>query len=93
MTAPPKEDLFYRGKWLWMWPNWTLSLFAGGMNVSRINPVGPHRTDQHYHFFFADTSDAAAPSRAKIGARHARRRARGYPGLRRDPPQLCRRGL
>ena len=49
MTAPPKEGLFYRGKWLWMWPNWTLSLFAGGMNVSRINPVGPHRTDQHYH--------------------------------------------
>ena len=26
MTAPPREGLFYRGKWLWMWPNWTLSL-------------------------------------------------------------------
>jgi len=54
MTAPPKDGLFYRGKWLWMWPNWTLSLFDGGMNVSRINPTSPHHTDQHYHFFFAD---------------------------------------
>jgi len=65
MTAPPKAGLFYRGKWLWMWPNWTLSLFDGGMNVSRINPTGVHRTDQHYHFFFADTSDARAKARAQ----------------------------
>ena len=44
MTAPPRDGLFYRGKWLWMWPNWTLSLFEGGMNTSRINPIGtgPH---------------------------------------------------
>jgi choline monooxygenase len=65
MTAPPKGDLFYRGKWLWMWPNWTLSLFAGGMNTSRINPLGVNRTEQVYHFHFADTSEAAAPARAK----------------------------
>ena len=39
MTAPPRDGLFYRGKWLWMWPNWTLSLFEGGMNTSRINPA------------------------------------------------------
>jgi choline monooxygenase len=65
MTAPPREGLFYRGTWLWMWPNWTLSLFDGGMNVSRINPTGVHRTDQHYHFFFADTSEAGAPARAR----------------------------
>ncbi|CDX36695.1 aromatic ring-hydroxylating dioxygenase subunit alpha [Mesorhizobium sp. WSM4935] len=65
MTAPPKDGLFYRGKWLWMWPNWTLSLFDGGMNVSRINPTSPHHTDQHYHFFFADTSAEASESRAK----------------------------
>ena len=65
MTAPPKDGLFYRGKWLWMWPNWTLSLFDGGMSVSRINPTGVARTDQHYHFFFADTSDAAQPARTR----------------------------
>ena len=65
MTAPPREGLFYRGKWLWMWPNWTLSLFQGGMSVSRINPLSVDRTEQLYHFFFADTSEAAAPARAK----------------------------
>jgi choline monooxygenase len=81
MTAPPKEGLFYRGKWLWMWPNWTLSLFEGGMNVSRINPVGVHRTDQHYHFFFADTSDAEAPARAKS--------VQGTLGVVREDTQVC----
>ncbi|MDZ4312890.1 MAG: aromatic ring-hydroxylating dioxygenase subunit alpha [Cypionkella sp.] len=65
MTAPPKQGLFYRGKWLWMWPNWTLSLFDGGMNVSRINPTSTHHTDQQYHFFFADTSEAGAEARAR----------------------------
>lgn len=63
MTAPPKGGLFYRGKWLWMWPNWTLSLFDGGMNTSRINPVGPERTELIYNFYFADLSDAARAGR------------------------------
>lgn len=63
MTAPPREGLFYRGKWLWMWPNWTLSLFEGGMNTSRINPIGHERTEQLYHFYFADTSAESAAKR------------------------------
>ncbi|MCB2137410.1 MAG: aromatic ring-hydroxylating dioxygenase subunit alpha [Rhodobacteraceae bacterium] len=65
MTAPPKDGLFYRGKWLWMWPNWTLSLFNGGMNTSRINPVSVERTEQLYNFYFADTSAAAEPARQR----------------------------
>ena len=54
MTAPPREGLFYRGKWLWMWPNWTLSLFEGGMNTSRIDPVNHQRTELIYNFYFAN---------------------------------------
>lgn len=65
MTAPPREGLFYRGKWLWMWPNWTLSLFEGGMNTSRINPVDHRRTELIYNFYFDDTSDAGAAGRQK----------------------------
>jgi choline monooxygenase len=61
MTAPPKEGLFYRGKWLWMWPNWTLSLFEGGMNTSRINPIDHQRTELIYNFYF-DTNALAAVS-------------------------------
>jgi choline monooxygenase len=63
MTAPPKDGLFYRGKWLWVWPNGTLSLFEGGMNTSRINPLSVDRTDQHYTFHFADTSPQGAADR------------------------------
>jgi choline monooxygenase len=63
MTAPPKEGLFYRGKWLWMWPNWTLSLFQGGMNTSRINPLSVDRTEQCYNFYFSDTSAEAEATR------------------------------
>ncbi|MFD0858219.1 aromatic ring-hydroxylating oxygenase subunit alpha [Roseovarius aquimarinus] len=63
MTAPPREGLFYRGKWMWMWPNWTLSLFNGGMNTSRINPVDHQRTELIYNFYFADTSPETAAAR------------------------------
>ncbi len=70
MTAPPRDGLFYRGKWLWMWPNWTLSLFDGGMNTSRINPLGAGRTELVYNFYFADTSEAARPAQEDTIARN-----------------------
>jgi choline monooxygenase len=63
MTAPPREGLFYRGKWLWMWPNWTLSLFEGGMNTSRINPLDHQSTELIYNFYFADCSEATEAAR------------------------------
>ncbi len=70
MTAPPREGLFYRGKWLWMWPNWTLSLFEGGMNTSRINPLGTRRTEQLYSFYFADLSPGLDDARSDTIARN-----------------------
>ena len=63
MTAPPKDDLFYRGTWLTTWPNWTLSLFDGGMNTSRINPIDEGRTELLYHYYFADLSEDTRPAR------------------------------
>lgn len=66
MSAPPRDGLFYRGTWLWMWPNWTLSLFDGGMNTSRINPLGVDRTELIYNFYFRDTSDTGAEAREQI---------------------------
>ena len=68
MTAQPRPGLFYRGKWLWMWPNWTLSLFDGGMNTSRINPLDAGRTELIYNFYFADLSPAGAARRDKTVA-------------------------
>ena len=65
MTAPQRSGSIYGGKWLWMWPAWTLSVFPEGMNTSRINPLGPGETELVYHFYFADVSEAAAPARAR----------------------------
>ncbi len=65
MTAPQKGGSIYGGKWLWMWPNWTLSTFPGGMNTSRINPISETETELVYHFYFADRSEATAEARAR----------------------------
>ncbi len=65
MTAPPRGDLFYQGRWLWMWPNWTLSLFDGGMNTSRINPLSAGKTQLIYRFYFSDISAAGKAERQR----------------------------
>jgi choline monooxygenase len=67
MTAPQKGGSIYGGKWLWMWPNWTLSVFPGGMNTSRINPISAASTEILYDFYFSDVSaDAEAARRNTI---------------------------
>jgi len=63
MTAPQKNGSIYGGKWLWMWPNWTLSVFPGGMNTSRIDPRGVAATELTYDFYFADLSAEAEAAR------------------------------
>jgi len=60
MTAPQKNGSIYGGLWLWGWPNFTLSVYPGGMNCSRIVPVDERRTRIIYNFFFRDVSEAAA---------------------------------
>ena len=57
--APQKDGAVYSGTWLWRYPNMTLSTFPGGMNISRIVPLGPRRVRQYYNFLFADTSPDA----------------------------------
>jgi choline monooxygenase len=58
MKAPQKEGSIYGGVWLWIWPNMTLSVFPGGMNASRIAPLGERLTHLQYGFYFADLSPA-----------------------------------
>ena len=60
MQAPQKDGSFYGGLWLWRYPNTTLSIFPGGMNMSRIIPLGTRRTRLVYNFFFGDDLPAAA---------------------------------
>jgi choline monooxygenase len=63
MTAPQRGGSIYGGKWLWMWPNWTLSVFPGGMNTSRINPISAGLTEIIYDFYFSDVSAGSEASR------------------------------
>jgi choline monooxygenase len=65
MRAPQKDQSIYGGLWLWIWPNFTLSVYPTGMNTSRIVPVGPDRTRLYYNFYFADTGEAGAPARRR----------------------------
>ena len=59
MTAPQKGGSIYGGMWLWGWPNFTLSVYPGGMKCSRIVTVAENRTQLVYSFFFLDVSEAA----------------------------------
>jgi len=77
MRAPQKNGAFYGGTWLWRHPNMTLSTFPGGMNISRIVPMGPRRVRQYYNFLFADSSTAAM-------ARHRETIARNCEVIRQD---------
>jgi choline monooxygenase len=63
MASPQKDGSIYGGKWPWMWPNWTLSVFPGGMNTSRINPISVSSTEIIYDFYFSDTSAESEPAR------------------------------
>lgn len=60
------QAAYYGGKWLWAWPNWTLSLFPGGMKISRINPVSADKIRVRFDYFFADTSQAGEPTRSRV---------------------------
>ena len=70
MTAPPRDGLFYQGRWYWMWPNWTLSLFQGGMNTSRINPLAADRTELIYDFYFSSNGGPDESARSDTIARN-----------------------
>jgi choline monooxygenase len=63
MTSPQKNGSIYGGMWLWMWPNWTLSVFPGGMNTSRINPISVNSTEIIYDFYFSDISAESETAR------------------------------
>lgn len=66
MRAPTSDDLFYLGRWYWMWPNWTLSLYPNGMSTSRINPTSASHTELHYNFHFANGQSNAADERKAV---------------------------
>ena len=64
ITAPVARS--YGAKWLWGWPNWTLSLFQGGMKTSRINPLSAVTVEVDFGFYFADLSESGEAGRNRV---------------------------
>lgn len=62
----PAGGLYFGGRWVWGWPNWTLSTFPGGIKLSRIEALSPHSFDIHYQYLFEDLSDRKAVDRRKV---------------------------
>ena len=65
-AAPARDGARNLGKWMWRWPNLALNLYANGMNVERILPAGPDRTQITYSFFFTDADDATIAATAAV---------------------------
>ena len=91
MTAPPKDDLFYRGTWLTTWPNWTLSLFDGGHEHLAGQPArrGPHRAALPLLLRRPVRGDSRESR--PIRRRKSRRGSRRLRDLRDHPPELRQR--
>jgi choline monooxygenase len=51
MRATAKAGGLYEGLWTWTWPTFTLVLFPGGYDVSRICPISPEKTRVHFDIF------------------------------------------
>ena len=50
--APARDGSPSAGLWLFRFPNLALNVYADGMNVERITPLGPRRTRVDYSYFF-----------------------------------------
>jgi choline monooxygenase len=71
MTTAPGDGAgasaaYYGGKWMQMWPNWTLVLFKGGMKTVRINPRAADRFEADHDFYFADMAPEGVAERQRV---------------------------
>lgn len=66
ILAAPAQGMFFGGRWIWGWPNWTLTLFKGGMKTSRLEPTSPTSFDIYFEFFFDDASEGGAEARQRV---------------------------
>jgi choline monooxygenase len=50
--APVPAGATYAGLWLWRWPNLTIGTYEGGLNATRIQPLGPRAMSLEIDFYF-----------------------------------------
>jgi choline monooxygenase len=62
----PRGATYWASKWLWNWPNWTISTFPGGAKISRIMPLSAREIEVRFFFLFEDAASASQTSRQRI---------------------------
>jgi choline monooxygenase len=67
-SAPARDGSINAGRWLFRYPNLALNVYADGMNVERILPLGPDRTIVAYDFFFLDPDAPDIEETVKLSA-------------------------
>ena len=58
--VPTRDDAPTTGAWAFLFPTLALNIYPTGMNVERIIPRGPERTDVVFDYFFTDAADPEA---------------------------------
>ena len=48
-----------RALYYWIYPNFMVNLYEGVMDTNLVLPLGPHKTEVLFDFYFADVSEAA----------------------------------
>ncbi len=62
----PADGMYFGGRWIWGWPNWTLSTFPGGIKLSRVEPVSASKFVIHFQYLFADMTDDGTGTRRPV---------------------------
>jgi len=71
MRAGAKAGGLYEGLWTWTWPAFTLVMFPGGYDVSRILPIAPEKTRAQFDVFI-DPEAGVSKAEAKKTSRAIR---------------------
>lgn len=64
--AAPGDGMHFGGRWIWVWPNCTISTFPGGAKLSRVEPTGPTSFEIHYRYLFEHASSLDAAARQRV---------------------------
>lgn len=64
--AAPGGGMHFGGRWIWMWPNCTISTFPGGAKLSRVEPTGPLSFEIDYQYLFVDVSALDEAARQRV---------------------------
>ena len=62
----PDGLAFYGGKWIWTWPNCTISTFAGGVKISKIVPLSAQESEVCFLFLADPGADTAPIERRRV---------------------------